>query len=181
MEIEEFLYMANKNIIVNKASNDSAHIKAFIKEDISETDLNVIKEEIKYLMFCLLNFYTFGEISVKNKILNLNDEKAITDFKFMSYFSLERAFLTTMHDFDYSVEIYKNRYAKYTQYLGIYNYKDFERSFLECFAMQVTGGFEDSVTPLNLDFTQLLQLARWVYRAHGEVIKESLDELNFKM
>ena len=82
MEIEEFLYMANKNIIVNKASNDSAHIKAFIKEDISETDLNVVKEEIKYLMFCLLKFYTFGEIAVKNKVLDLNDEKAIKDFYF---------------------------------------------------------------------------------------------------
>ena len=44
--------------------------------------------------------------------------------------------------------------------------------------MQVTGGFEDSDTPLNLDFTQLLQLARWVYRAHGEVIKESLVKQN---
>ena len=181
MEIEEFLYMANKNIIVNRASNDSAHIKAFIKESISETDLNVVKEEIKYLMFCLLNFYTFGEIAVKNKVLDLKDEKAIKDFKLMTYFSLERAFLTTIHDFDYSIEIYKNRYAKYTQYLGMYNYEDFERSFLECFAMQVTGGFEDSSKPLNLDFTQLLQLARWVYRAHGEVIKESLDELNFKL
>ena len=82
-----------------------------------------------------------------------------------------------MNDFDYSVEIYKNRYAKYTQYLGKYNYEDFERSFLECFAMQVTGGFEDSSKPLNLDFTQLLKLARWIYRTYGEITKDSLDEL----
>lgn len=181
MEIEEFLYMANKNIIVNKASNDSAHIKAFIKEDISETDLNVVKEEIKYLMFCLLSFHTFGEVAVKNKVLDLNDEKAIMDFKLMTYFSLERAFLTTRNDFDYSVEIYKNRYAKYTQYLGRYNYEGFERSFLECFALQVTGGFKDNSKPLNLDFTQLLKLARWIYRTYGEITKDSLSELNFRL
>ncbi len=43
IELEEFLYLANKMVINNKTSTDTAHIKAFIKDQISESELNFIK------------------------------------------------------------------------------------------------------------------------------------------
>jgi hypothetical protein len=179
IELEEFLYLANKMVINNQASTDTAHIKAFIKHEISETELNVVKEEIKYFMFCLLHFYTYAEIAVNKKILNVNDEKAQKHFMTITYNSLERSFLTSLNDFDYTIEKYKNRYAKYTQYLGNYKYQDFERSFLECFAAQLTGGFKDNPISLNIDLTQILLTARWVYRTYGESTKLTLSKQNF--
>jgi len=179
IELEEFLYLANKLVINNQAANDSAHIRAFITDDINETELNVIKEEIKYFMFCILNFYTYAEVTINKKILDLNNEKAQNHFLKTTYFSLERSFLTSFGDFDYTIEKYKNRYAKYTQYLGKYHYQDIERSFLECFAAQLSGGFEDNPIPLNVDITQLLLTARWVYRTYGETTKLTLSNQNF--
>jgi hypothetical protein len=179
VELEEFLFLANKMIINNKASTDTAHIKAFITDEISENELSVVKEEIKYFMFCLLNFYTYAEITVNKKILNVNDEKALDYFKKISYYSLERSFLTSLNDYEYTIEKYKNRYEKYTHYLGIYKYQDFERSFLECFAAQLKGGFTDNTNSLNIDLTQILLTARWVYRTYGESTKLTLNEKNF--
>ena len=40
---------------------------------------------------------------------------------------------------------------------------------------------KDNSKPLNLNFTQLLKLARWIYRTYGEITKDSLNELNFKL
>lgn len=179
IELEEFLYLANKMVINNKASTDTAHIKAFIKDQISESDLNFVKEEIKYFMFCLLHFYTYTEIAVNKKILNINDEKALNHFKTISYNSLDRSFLTSLNDFEYTIEKCKNRYEKYTHYLGIYKYQDFERSFLECFATQITGGFNDNTISLNIDLQQILLTARWVYRTYGESTKVTLSKQNF--
>lgn len=179
IELEEFLFLANKMVINNKASTDTAHIKAFIKDQISESELNFVKEEIKYFMFCLLHFYTYTEIAVNKKILNVNDEKELNHYKKISYFSLERSFLTSFNDFEYTVEKYKNRYEKYSHYLGIYKYQDFERSFIECFAVQIIGGYKDNPISLNIDLTQILLTARWVYRTYGESTKVTLSKQNF--
>jgi hypothetical protein len=179
VELEEFLYFANKMVIDNQASTDTTHIKAFITDEISENELSFVKEEIKYLMFCLLHFYTFVEIIRNKKILNENDEKALNHFKKISYYSLDRSFLASLNDFEYTLEKYKNRYEKYTHYLGIYKYQDFERSFLECFGMQLTGGFKDNAISLNIDSTQILLTARWVYRTYGESTKLTLSKQNF--
>lgn len=167
-------------VINNQASNNTALIKSFITDEISEFELNVVKEEIKYFMFCLLHFYTFAEIAVNKKILNINDEKALNHFKTISYYSLERSFLTSLNDFDYNLEKYMDRYAKYTHYLGIYEYKDFERSFVECFAAQLTRVFEDNLFSVNIDLTtQILYTAHWVYRTYGETTKLTLKNQNF--
>lgn len=179
IELEEFLYLANKMVINNTTSTDTAHIKAFISDEISENELSVIKEEIRYFMFCLLHFYTYVEITMNKKILNVDDEKALKHFKTISYYSLDRSFLTSLNDFEYTLEKYKDRYEKYTHYLGIYKYQDFERSFLECFATQLTGGFKDNATSLNIDLTQLLLTARWVYRTYGESTKLTLNKQHF--
>jgi hypothetical protein len=179
IELEEFLYLANKMVINNKASTDTAHIKAFIKDQISESELNFVKEEIKYFMFCLLHFYTYAEIAVNKNILNVNDEKALNHFKTISYNSLNRSFLTSLNDFEYTIEKYKNHYEKYTHYLGIYKYQDFERSFIECFGAQITGGFKDNPMSLNIDLTQILLTAQWVYRTYGESTKVTLSKQNF--
>jgi len=179
IELEEFLYLANKMVINNNASTNTANIKAFIKDEISENELSVVKEEIKYFMFCLLHFYTYVEITLNKKILNLNDEKALNHFKTISYYSLDRSFLTSLNDFDYSLEKYKNRYENYTHYLGIYKYQDFERSFLECFTVQLSGGFNDNTLSLNIDPIQILLTARWVYKTYGESTKLTLNKQNF--
>jgi hypothetical protein len=178
MELDEFLYLANKMVINNQASTDTAHVKAFIKDEISETELNVVKEEIKYFMFCLLHFSIYQEIAVNEKILNLNDKKAKIHFIKITHNSLERSFLFSSNDFDYTLEKYKNRYEKYIYYLEKYKYQDIERSFVECFAAQVTGMFEDNPNGLNIDVTQLLLTARWVYRIYGESTKDTLSKLN---
>jgi len=68
MELEEFLYLAAKMVINNEASTKTTHIKAFIIDEISEKELRIVKEEIKYLMFCLLHFYAYAEIAVNKKI-----------------------------------------------------------------------------------------------------------------
>lgn len=179
IELEEFLYLANKMVINNKASTDTAHIKAFITDQISESDLNLVKEEIKYYMFCLLHFYTYAEIAVNKKILDVNDERAVSHFKTISYNSLDRSFLTSFNDFEYTMEKYKNRYEKYTYYLGIYNYQDFERSFIECFGAQITGVFNDNPMSLNINLTQILLTAQWVFRTYGESTKDILSKQNF--
>ncbi len=179
IELEEFLYLANKMVINNKASTDTAHIKAFIKDQISESELNFVKEEIKYFMFCLLHFNTYAEIAINKNILNVNDEKALNHFKTISYNSLDRSFLTSSNDFEYTLEKFKNHYNKYTYYLGIYNYKDFERSFIECFGAQITGGFKDNPMSLNIDLIQILLTAQWVYRTYGESTKVTLSKQNF--
>lgn len=179
IELEEFLYLSNKMIINNQASTDASHIKAFIEDEINETELNSVKEEIKYLMFCLLHFYTYVEIAYNKKILNINDEKAKEHFVTLSFISLERAFLTSLNDFDYTLEIYKDRYAKYAHYLEIYEYQDIERSFLECFAAQLAGGFVGTPKSLDTDLTQLLLTARWIFRTYGNSTKLTLSRQNF--
>ena len=87
--------------------------------------------------------------------------------------------MTSFNDFEYTLEKYKNRYEKYTHYLGIYKYKDFERSFLECFALQLTAGFKDNASSINIGFTQILLTGRWIYRTYGESTKITLNEQNF--
>jgi|GEM_PF-5417668 len=178
IELEEFLYLANKMIINNKASTDSAHIKAFITSEISESELNYVKEEIRYFMFCILHFYTYAEIAVNKKILDINDKRALNHFKKIGYQSIDRAFLTSLNDFDYTLEKFMNRYQKYTLYLHRYEYRDFERSFLECFAAQLSGAFDDCDISLKIELTELLLTARWVYRTYGESTKVTLSKLN---
>jgi hypothetical protein len=179
IELEEFLYLSNKMVINNKTSTDTNYIKAFITDEISENELSVVKEEIKYFMFCLLHFYAYVEITMNKKILDEKDEKALNHFKRISYFSLDRSFLVSLNDFEYTLEKYKNRYEKYTHYLRIYKYQDIERSFLECFAAQLTGGYYDNAISLNINLKQLLLTARWIYRTYGETTKLTLSKQNF--
>jgi hypothetical protein len=181
IELEEFLYLANKMVINNQASNKTLHVKAYITDEISEQELNILKEEINYFMLCLLHFYTFVEITLNKKILDTNDEKALNHFKAISRYSIERSFLASLNDFEYTMEKYINRYEKYTHFLGIYKYQNFERSFLECFAAQLTGGFNDATVSIDVEPTQLLLMARWIYRAYGESTKLTLNETNFIM
>ena len=178
VELEEFFYLANKMVINNKASIDTKNLNAFIK-NYNEEELLVVKEEIRYMMFSLLHLYTFGEVIINKKLINSDDEKALDHFKIMTHNSLERAFLTSYNDFDYSVEKYENRYTKYTQYLIKYKYQNFERSFLECFAAQLSGAFEDSPKSTNIDIQELLLTAKWVFRTYGEQTKLTLSKQNF--
>lgn len=178
MELEEFLYLSDKMVINNKTATDTKFISAFIK-DKDENELVVVKEEIRYLMFCLLHVYTYAEVVVNKKLIDFKDERAMNHFKNMTYDSLERAFLTSLNDFDYSVEKYKDRYAKYAEYLAKYNHQNFERSFVECFAAQLTGEFDDDTEVTDIDFTPLMLTARWVFRTYGEITKATISKQNF--
>jgi hypothetical protein len=179
IKLEDFLFFSNNMIINNDASSSTTQIRTFITDDISEDDLNVVKEEVKYLMLCLLHFYTYAEVTVNRRILDTSDDEALNHFKAISYYSLERSFLTAFGTFEYTLDKFKNRYAKYTYYLGRYHYQNFERSFLECFAGQLSGLFDDSPSSLNIELKQLMHTARWVYEAYGETTKLMLGKQNF--
>lgn len=179
IELEEFLYLSNKMIINNQTSSNTEMIKSFITDDITDREFNSLKEEIKYLMFCLLNFYTFSEIMIKRKLLNVNNKKEQDHFIALTNFSLERAFLSSFNDFDYSLTKFQNRYGKYTYYLTEYKYQHFERSFVECFIAQVSGAFEDNENPIDIDLMQLLEVGRWIFKTYGEITQKTLSQQNF--
>lgn len=179
IELEEFLYLANKMVINHKEAQKTDNIRVFIRDELSAEALLQVKREIKYLMLCLLHFFTFEDVIINKKLINPNDEKGLYYFKKIGFQSLERAFLSSLSDFDYSIEQFSNRYEKYTHYLSTYNYRQFERSFMECFAAQITGAFQDNPNPLKLDLAELMQTAQWVFRTYGEMTRSNLRIQNF--
>jgi hypothetical protein len=177
IELDEFLYLSVKMIINSQVSSNNEHIGAFIKNQLSDQDNKRLQEEIKYFMFCLLNFHIYSEVVVNKKIIDLSTEKAQKHFINLTNSALDRAFLTAFSEIEFSVDKYEDRYEKYSFYLERYKYSNFERSFVECFAMILSGAFDDE--PIDIEDLELLQLGKWIYTGFGESTRITVRSQNF--
>lgn len=171
--LEDFAYQLSKLAIQNNVSETDKHINAFLSSEISTQDRQLLKQEIKYLMISLNQFFIYSYEAVEVKRLNLKSENEITRFQLQLSLGIERAFLLQHSSLDLSYENFKDRYGKYTIYLGEYDYKDFRKSFVLAFVGQLQGVFTDNCYNIEANQKDLISIGSWIYTVWTEFINKT--------
>ena len=152
---------------------------AFLTSQISSSDFKILKEEIKYLMVSLNQFFIYKYQAVDTKKLDLKLNSEISKFQNQMSLGVERAFLVPHQQLELNYDTFKDRYAKCTYYLGEFEYKDFRKSFVLTFAGQLLGDFVQNSFKINVVEDDLFKIGNWIYTVWTELLENALRNQEF--
>lgn len=177
--LEDFAYQLTKMAFQNGTSENTQSINAFLTSEVSISDFKILKEEIKYLMVALNQFFIYKYQAVDTKKLDLQVNSEIEKFQNQLSLGIERAFLIPHQQLTLSYDTFKDRYSKYTYYLGKFDYKDFRKSFVLTFTGQLLGDFVENSSKINVLENDLFKIGNWIYTVWTELLENALRNQEF--